>query len=241
MCRPKPPERAHQGECTNVYGREHNRTYRQIEIDLSGACGTLRKSVAPYSYSIIRFIAGAILVYHGYGKLFGGNIQGVADHVVTPLGLPMPLAFAYFLGILECFGGAALAIGFLTRPIALMLTVEFLHHHLLALLQRLQLLEPEGWLRISAGAVGPLRGDLFPRRRTAVRSTGCSAENFDPGPAGERRVRRSALLIYGDQTKTSAVQRCNALVELFGGFAATAATPSPLSGWRRSCRGSRSW
>jgi putative oxidoreductase len=86
----------------------------------------LYQSVAPYSYSIIRFIAGAILVYHGYGKLFGGIIQGVADHVVTPLGLPMPLAWAYFLGILEFFGGIALAIGLFTRPIALMLTVEFL-------------------------------------------------------------------------------------------------------------------
>jgi putative oxidoreductase len=86
----------------------------------------LYDAVAPYSYAIIRFIAGAILIYHGYGKLFGGAIQGVADHVVTPLGLPMPLAWAYFLGILEFFGGAALAVGFLTRPIALMLTVEFL-------------------------------------------------------------------------------------------------------------------
>jgi putative oxidoreductase len=86
----------------------------------------LYESVAPYSYSIIRFIAGAILVYHGYGKLFGGIIQGVADHVVTPLGLPMPLAFAYFLGLLEFAGGIALAVGLLTRPIALMLTVEFL-------------------------------------------------------------------------------------------------------------------
>jgi putative oxidoreductase len=86
----------------------------------------LYESIAPYSYSIIRFIAGAILVYHGYGKLFGGIIQGVADHVVTPLGLPMPMAWAYFLGILEFFGGIALAIGLFTRPIALMLTIEFL-------------------------------------------------------------------------------------------------------------------
>lgn len=85
----------------------------------------LYQSVAPYSYAIIRFCAGAILIYHGYGKLFGGNIAGVAEHVVIPLGLPIPMAWAYFLGILECFGGAALAIGFLTRPIALMLLVEF--------------------------------------------------------------------------------------------------------------------
>jgi putative oxidoreductase len=85
----------------------------------------LYESIAPYSYAIIRFCAGAILIYHGYGKLFGGNIAGVADHVVAPLGLPMPMAWAYFLGILEFAGGAALAVGFLTRPIALMLAVEF--------------------------------------------------------------------------------------------------------------------
>ena len=86
----------------------------------------LYQSIAPYSYAIIRFIAGAILIYHGYNKLFVTGVAPVADHVVTPLGLPMPMAWAYLLGILECFGGIALAIGFLTRPIALMLTIEFI-------------------------------------------------------------------------------------------------------------------
>jgi len=37
----------------------------------------------------------------------------------------MPLVFAYFLGTLEFFGCALLAVGFLTRPIAAMLTFEF--------------------------------------------------------------------------------------------------------------------
>lgn len=97
-------------------------TTRLIIPGLAG----LYAGIAPYSYALIRFIAGAILIYHGYGKLFGGNIAGVAEHVVAPMGLPMPMAWAYFLGILECFGGAALAIGFLTRPIALMLTIEFI-------------------------------------------------------------------------------------------------------------------
>ena len=45
---------------------------------------------------------------------------------MTALGLPMPLAWAYLLGVLECFGGAALAVGLLTRPLALMLTIEFI-------------------------------------------------------------------------------------------------------------------
>jgi len=84
------------------------------------------QSIAPYSYAIIRFIAGAILIYHGYNKLFSGNIGGVAHNVVEPLGLPFPLAWAYFLGILEFFGGIALALGLLVRPIALLLVIEFI-------------------------------------------------------------------------------------------------------------------
>jgi putative oxidoreductase len=84
------------------------------------------QSIAPYSYAIIRFVAGAVLVYHGYNKLFGGIINGVAQNVIVPLGLPGPLGWAYFLGILEFFGGIALALGFLTRPIALLLIIEFI-------------------------------------------------------------------------------------------------------------------
>ena len=86
----------------------------------------LYQSIAPYSYAIIRFAAGAILIYHGYNKLFGGIIGMVAQNLVTRLGLPDPLAWAYFLGILEFFGGIALALGFLVRPIALMLVIEFI-------------------------------------------------------------------------------------------------------------------
>jgi putative oxidoreductase len=90
------------------------------------ALAGLYNSVAPYSYALVRFIAGAILIYHGYNKLFGGIIGMVAQNVVTPMGLPMPMAWAYFLGGLEFFGGIALAIGFLTRPIALLLVIEFI-------------------------------------------------------------------------------------------------------------------
>src|SRR5215472_15046050 len=43
---------------------------------------------------------------------------------LRPLGFPAPLAWAYFLGVLEFFGGAALAVGFLMRPLALMFTVQ---------------------------------------------------------------------------------------------------------------------
>jgi putative oxidoreductase len=84
----------------------------------------LYQSVAPYSYAIIRFAAGAAVVYHGYLKLFAGLVGAVAQNVIVPLGLPAPMAWAYFLGILEFFGGALLAVGLLTRPIALMFTIQ---------------------------------------------------------------------------------------------------------------------
>ncbi len=88
------------------------------------ALGALYQSVAPYSYAIIRFCMGAVVIYHGYMKLFGGTATPVANNVLKVLGFPAPLAWAYFLGILEFFGGAALAVGLLTRPIALMFTVQ---------------------------------------------------------------------------------------------------------------------
>ena len=97
----------------------------------------LYESIAPYSYALVRFIAGAILILHGYNKLFVTGVQGVADHVVTVLGLPMPLAWAYFIGILECFGGAALA-DRLPDPADRVPADDRIHrHHVLALRQRL--------------------------------------------------------------------------------------------------------
>jgi putative oxidoreductase len=81
-------------------------------------------SAAPWGYPIIRFIAGVIVMAHGYMKLFHGAAGPVAANVLTPLGFPVPIVWAYFLGILEFFGAALMAIGLFTRPIALMLAVE---------------------------------------------------------------------------------------------------------------------
>jgi len=95
-------------------------TNRLVIPGLSG----LYEAISPYSYAIIRCAAGLILVYHGYMKLFGGAAAPVAQNVLTPLGFPLPIVWAYFLGILEFFGGIMLAVGLLTRPIALMFTIQ---------------------------------------------------------------------------------------------------------------------
>jgi putative oxidoreductase len=87
---------------------------------LGGIYGVL----GPLSYAVARIVLGGIIMVHGYAKLFGGAAPIVANQLLAPMGFLAPLAWAYLLGILEFFGCAALAVGFLTRPIALMLTVE---------------------------------------------------------------------------------------------------------------------
>jgi putative oxidoreductase len=84
------------------------------------------ESVQPYGYSIIRFAAGVVFIYHGYAKLFLGFGPFVAKNILTPMGFPIPHVLVYFLGILELFGGAALALGLLTRPIALLFAIEMI-------------------------------------------------------------------------------------------------------------------
>ena len=93
---------------------------RLIIPGLGGIYGAL----GPLSYAVARIVLGGIIMVHGYAKLFGGAAPIVANQLLAPMGFPAPLAWAYLLGILEFFGCAALAVGFLTRPIALMLTVE---------------------------------------------------------------------------------------------------------------------
>jgi putative oxidoreductase len=80
--------------------------------------------LAPYGYPVMRFSAGAIIVYHGWAKLFGGFAPFVAEKVLAPMGFPAPYAWTYFLGILECVGAAMVAVGLFTRPLAAMLTIE---------------------------------------------------------------------------------------------------------------------
>jgi putative oxidoreductase len=95
----------------------------QSKLIIPGFAG-LYEIVAPRGYALIRFGFGAILMRHGYPKLFAGFAPILGTKFLGPMGFPAPIAWAYFLGILEFFGGAMLAVGLFTRPIALMLTVE---------------------------------------------------------------------------------------------------------------------
>src|SRR6266446_7119549 len=85
----------------------------------------LYESIAPYSYALIRFGAGAVIFYHGFAKLFRGLAPAVANGFAS-MGVPILEVLAYGLGVLQLLGGAALALGLLTRPIALLFAVEMI-------------------------------------------------------------------------------------------------------------------
>ncbi len=83
---------------------------RRLIPGLSG----LYDGLAPYMWPLIRFIAGASLVPHGWDKIVGGGVAGTAGFMAS-LGMEPAMLWAWYIALLELIGGTLLAIGFLTR------------------------------------------------------------------------------------------------------------------------------
>lgn len=77
------------------------------------------------AYPLVRFVAGAWLVPHGYAKLFGGQMPRTVEGFAK-LGLEPASLLAHLVGGVEFFGGILIAIGLLTRPAAFAATVLLL-------------------------------------------------------------------------------------------------------------------
>jgi putative oxidoreductase len=77
----------------------------------------------PLALLALRLILGAVMIGHGYGKVFHG---GLARHVhfVATLGLPSWLA--YFSAFTEFFGGILIIGGLLTRFVSLLVLIDML-------------------------------------------------------------------------------------------------------------------
>ena len=75
----------------------------------------LPSSFSPILLSVLRIVAGLAFLEHGTGKLLG-----------FPAGLPfldqLPHGLLLFTGLVELIGGALIVIGFLTRPVAFVLS-----------------------------------------------------------------------------------------------------------------------
>lgn len=80
----------------------------------------------------LRVLAGLGIASHGYGKVFGGNIDKFAEGVAA-MGFPAPTLFAWAAAFSEFVGGILIALGLFTRPAAFfvfatMFTAAFIKH-----------------------------------------------------------------------------------------------------------------
>jgi putative oxidoreductase len=74
----------------------------------------LERALSPFAEPLVRVVAGLMLLPHGW---FGGyGVDATGQFFAAKLGLPA--SFALLAGLIEVFGGLALAAGFLTRAAA---------------------------------------------------------------------------------------------------------------------------
>lgn len=103
---------------------------RKIE-SLLGRAGEGMESAV---FTLLRVLASAMFMTHGYGKLFGDNPQVPVGGGMTTVNIgdlisfPMPLDInaLYVAGVIELFAAALILIGFCTRLMALLATVLML-------------------------------------------------------------------------------------------------------------------
>ncbi|MGZ8416219.1 MAG: DoxX family protein [Methyloceanibacter sp.] len=75
---------------------------------------------APHALAVLRIVTALLFIEHGTAKLFGFPAMQMAGD--APAGGLPPLMLIG--GILEVFGGLAILVGFLTRPVAFILAGE---------------------------------------------------------------------------------------------------------------------
>jgi len=73
--------------------------------------------VAPYVQSLLRIASAFVFLLHGTQKLFGFPSA-------TPLPSTMLMSLLGIAGVLEVVGGALMALGLFTRPVAFILSGE---------------------------------------------------------------------------------------------------------------------
>lgn len=79
---------------------------------------TITTTWAPRLLSVLRIVAGLIFMEHGLGKLFGFPAWP------TPHGGPAAFSLLWTAGVIEAVGGALVALGLFTRPVAFVLSGE---------------------------------------------------------------------------------------------------------------------
>jgi putative oxidoreductase len=89
------------------------------------ALAGIYERLSPYSYALMRFAAGAILVPHGVTKILNTPVAKFAPNIAAK-GLPFPEALTYLTYFAESAAAACLAIGLFTRIAAAMIGIEMI-------------------------------------------------------------------------------------------------------------------
>lgn len=133
-----------------------------------------RPGIAGITHAILRAGAGALYFMHGAPKLFGwfGGMgpEGGSAELVSLMGLA---------GLLEVFGGLAILLGVMTRPVAAILVLEMLIAFFYAHVPRgslvpyvnggeLALLYASVWVFLAGNGAGPFSVDRALATRKAV-------------------------------------------------------------------------
>lgn len=77
---------------------------------------------AQFALTFLRVVLGITFIMHGVPKLVGGA-AGTAE-MFAGLGIPAPTLAAWFITILETFGGLALVLGAFVVPVSLLLAIH---------------------------------------------------------------------------------------------------------------------
>ena len=129
-------------------------------------------TLAPYLHALLRIGAGLLFMEHGLQKLFG-MFGGMG-----PQGGTVPLNSMFGLaGVLEFGGGILLILGFLTRPVALILAIEMISAFFIAH-------APRGGMPIQNGGELPL---LYSLAFLALFGLGAGPLSVDAAIGGGRR------------------------------------------------------
>jgi putative oxidoreductase len=86
--------------------------------------GTYAKA-EPWGYLLLRVVAGAMLIAHGWPKLMAGP-AAIAANVMARRGIEPAYVVACIAIFLEIVGAVCIILGLLTRPFAALLVIEFL-------------------------------------------------------------------------------------------------------------------
>lgn len=84
-----------------------------------------RKTLTTTGVTVLRIVVGFLFAAHGWQKFNEWTIEGT-QAAFGDMGIPLADATAPVVAALELIGGIALILGILTRPMALLLTINML-------------------------------------------------------------------------------------------------------------------